>query len=55
MPLEDLRAEQFQPHVIQVSTIMYLPLDGTDFSSRPFVPVVFGPGTKGGFYPGSNG
>ena len=24
-------------------------------SSMPFVPVTFGPGTKGGFCPGSNG
>jgi hypothetical protein len=27
----------------------------TDLCSRPFVPVAFGPGTKGGFCPGSDG
>ena len=27
----------------------------TDFCSRLFVPVAFGPGKIGGFYPGSNG
>ena len=26
-----------------------------NLSSRPFVPITFGPGTKGGFCPGSNG
>ena len=39
-------------NVLFVGVIHYYKIG---LSSMPFVPVTFGPGTKGGFCPGSNG